>query len=80
MPGLYGGPDSGISLTSISQMKDALTEAGKPGNAPACSSAFVVYSAAPHAFHADYRPSYRKVAAEEGFQRALDWFKIYGVA
>ena len=78
--GLYGGQDGGIPLTSVNQMKDALADAGKQGNAPARSSEFVVYPAAPHAFHADYRPSYRKEAAEDGFQRALDWFKTHGVA
>ena len=78
--GLYGGQDSGIPLTSVNQMKDALAQAGKQGNAPAAASEFVVYPAAPHAFHADYRPSYRKDAAEDGFKRALDWFKTHGVA
>ena len=35
---------------------------------------------APHAFHADYRPSYRKEAAEDGWKRCLEWFKSHGVA
>jgi carboxymethylenebutenolidase len=33
-----------------------------------------------HAFHADYRPSYRKEAADDGWKRALEWFKANGVA
>lgn len=78
--GLYGGQDGGIPLTSINQMKDALAQAGAKGNAAAKASEFVVYPQAPHAFHADYRPSYRKDAAEDGFKRALDWFKAKGVA
>jgi carboxymethylenebutenolidase len=78
--GLYGGQDSGIPLTTINQMKDALAEAGKKGNAAARASEFVVYPGAPHAFHADYRPSYQKEAAEDGFKRALAWFKTHGVA
>ncbi len=78
--GLYGGQDSGIPLTTVNQMKDALAEAGAKGNKAAAASEFVVYPQAPHAFHADYRPSYRKDAAEDGFKRALDWFKIHGVA
>ena len=78
--GLYGGQDSGIPLTTVNQMKDALADAGAKGNQAAKASEFVVYKDAPHAFHADYRPSYRKAAADEGFQRALDWFKTYGVA
>jgi len=78
--GLYGGEDRGIPLTTINQMKDALAEAGAKGNAAAKASEFVVYREAPHAFHADYRPSYRKEAAEDGFKRALAWFKAKGVA
>lgn len=74
--GLYGGADTGISLESVAQMKAAL--AG--GNAAAKASQFVVYPEAPHAFHADYRPSYRKDAAEDGWQRCLAWFKAHGVA
>ncbi len=78
--GLYGGQDGGIPLTTVNQMKDALAEAGAKGNAAARASEFVVYKDAPHAFHADYRPSYRKEPAEDGFKRALDWFKAHGVA
>ena len=64
--GLYGGQDGGIPLTTVNQMKDALADAGAKGNKAAQASEFVVYPAAPHAFHADYRPSYRKDAAEDG--------------
>ena len=78
--GLYGGQDGGIPVTTINQMKDALAEAGAKGNAAAKASEFVVYKDAPHAFHADYRPSYRKEAAEDGFKRALAWFKAHGVS
>jgi carboxymethylenebutenolidase len=77
--GLYGGQDGGIPLTTVNQMKDALAEAGAKGNKAAAASEFVVYPEAPHAFHADYRPSYRKEAAEDGFKRALNWFKTHGV-
>ncbi len=77
--GLYGGQDGGIPLTTVNQMKDALAAAGAKGNKAAKASEFVVYSQAPHAFHADYRPSYRKDAAEDGFKRALAWFKVNGV-
>jgi carboxymethylenebutenolidase len=47
--------------------------------AAAKGSGFVIYLDAPHAFHADYRPSYRKEAADDGFKRALAWFKTNGV-
>ncbi len=78
--GLYGGEDSGIPLTTVNQMKEALAEAGAKGNKAAAASEFVVYRDAPHAFHADYRPSYRKDAAQDGFKRAIAWFKAHGVA
>ena len=76
--GLYGGQDSGIPLSTVNQMKDALAAAGT--NANATASQFVVYPDAPHAFHADYRSSYRKEPAEDGFNRALNWFRTHGVA
>lgn len=78
--GLYGGEDRGIPLTTINQMKDALAQAGTKGNKAAQMSEFEVYRDAPHAFHADYRPSFRKDAAEDGFARALAWFRKHGVA
>ncbi len=74
--GLYGGQDSGIPLGTVEKMKAALAA----GSAAAKKSEFVVYPDAPHAFHADYRPSYRKDAAEDGWRRALAWFKAQGVA
>ena len=74
--GLYGGADTGIPLDGVEKMKVALAA----GNAAAKASQFVVYQDAPHAFHADYRPSYRKEAAEDGWKRCLAWFKQHGVA
>ena len=73
--GLYGGADTGIPLDTVDKMKTALAA----GNAAAKASTFVVYPDAPHAFHADYRPSFRKEAAEDGWKRALAWFKTHGV-
>jgi carboxymethylenebutenolidase len=74
--GLYGGADTGIPLESVERMKAALAQ----GSAAARASSFVVYPEAPHAFHADYRPSYRQAAAEDGWRRCLDWFQRHGVA
>ena len=74
--GLYGGQDPGIPLQTVEEMKAALAT----GSAAAKNSEFVIYPDAPHAFHADYRPSYRKPAAEDGWQRTLAWFKAHGVA
>jgi len=74
--GLYGSADAGIPLDTVERMKEAL--AG--GSAAARKSEFVVYPDAPHAFNADYRPSYRKDAADDGWKRCLAWFKAHGVA
>ena len=74
--GLYGGQDGGIPLDTVDKMKVALAS----GSAAAKASQFVVYPDAPHAFHADYRPSFRKEAAEDGWSRAVAWFKANGVA
>jgi carboxymethylenebutenolidase len=74
--GLYGGADTGIPLDTVERMKTALA-AGSPA---ARRSEFHVYPDAPHAFHADYRPSFRKEAAEDGWKRCLGWFRTHGVA
>jgi len=74
--GLYGGADTGIPLDTVERMKAALA-AGSPA---ARRSEFHVYADAPHAFHADYRPSFRKEAAEDGWKRCLAWFRTHGVA
>ncbi|HET7527094.1 MAG TPA: dienelactone hydrolase family protein [Burkholderiaceae bacterium] len=73
--GLYGGADTGIPVETVDKMKAALA-AGGPA---ARRSEFVVYPEAPHAFNADYRPSYRREAAEDGWKRCLAWFKANGV-
>ena len=73
--GLYGGADTGIGLDTVDAMKAALAS----GPAPAKASQFVVYPDTPHAFHADYRPSYRKEAAQDGWARLTQWLKKYGV-
>lgn len=70
--GLYGGKDQGITADDIETMRDALKQAGS-------RSTLHVYPEAPHAFHADYRPTYRKDAAEDGWARMLAWFKANGV-
>ena len=70
--GLYGGKDQGIPLSDVDDMKSDLKSAQS-------KSEIVVYPEAPHGFHADYRQSYRKEAAEDGWQRMLTWFAKYGV-
>ncbi len=71
--GLYGGADNGIPNDTVEKMKAALKEAGKPGD-------IVLYPETPHGFHADYRPTYRKDKAEDGWKRLLEWFGTHGVA
>ena len=73
--GLYGGADSGIPQTMVDRMNAGLLAFGKDKQ-----SMIHVYPDMPHAFHADYRPSYRKEAAEVGWKRMLAWFKKHGVA
>jgi carboxymethylenebutenolidase len=70
--GLYGGKDQGIPQESVEAMRAALKKAGS-------TSELVVYPDAGHAFHADYRPSYRKDAAEDGWKRLKAWLKSHGV-
>jgi carboxymethylenebutenolidase len=74
--GLYGEKDGGIPLDTVEKMKTALAA----GSVAAKRSEFVVYPDAPHAFHADYRPSYRAAAAQDGWARCLAWFKAQGLA
>ena len=71
--GLYGGADAGIPNESVERMRQALAAAGKRAE-------IHTYPGAPHAFFADYRPSYRKAAAEDGWKRMLEWFRSHGVA
>jgi carboxymethylenebutenolidase len=66
--GLYGEADQGIPVAQVEAMKAALQAAGKKAE-------FKIYPAAPHGFHADYRPSYRKEAAEDAWNRLVAWFK-----
>jgi carboxymethylenebutenolidase len=71
--GLYGGADAGIPSETIEQMRQALKATRQP-------SEIIVYPDAPHGFNADYRDSYRKDAATDGWRRMVEWFKTHGVA
>ena len=77
--GLYGGADTGISLESVEQMRAALAQAA-PNNPAAKASMIEVYPDTPHAFHADYRASYREGPAKDGWEKCIAWFKKNGVA
>lgn len=71
--GLYGGKDTGIALDTVEQMRTALKTAK-------VDAQIIVYPDAPHAFYADYRPSYVEADAKDAWQKLLAWFKKYGVA
>ena len=60
--GLYGAEDTGIKVEQVKEMEEKLKAAGK-------TAEFHIYPGAPHGFHADYRPSYRKEAAEDAWKR-----------
>jgi len=68
--GLYGGADLGIPVADVKEMEAALRAADK-------TAEFVVYPGAPHAFFADYRPSYRPDAAKDAWGRCVAWFNKY---
>ncbi|MBN8455605.1 dienelactone hydrolase family protein [Accumulibacter sp.] len=70
--GLYGAKDQGIPVSDVEDMKADLAKAGKRAE-------FVVYPESGHAFHADYRPSYRAEDAADGWRRLLAWFKASGL-
>ena len=70
--GLYGAADTGIPVESVERMRAACKAANK-------TCEIVIYPDTPHGFNADYRPSFRKEAAEDGWKRMLEWFKKYGV-
>jgi carboxymethylenebutenolidase len=74
--GLYGGLDQGIPLDTVDKMRAALAAASSQASQ---ASNIHVYDNAPHAFNADYRPSYRKQEAEDGWQRMQSWFRQNGV-
>ncbi len=71
--GLYGAEDASIPIADVEKMREALKAAGNT------ASEIIVYPGAPHAFFADYRPNYRKEAAEDGWKQMQAWFRKYGV-
>ena len=74
--GLYGRADTGIPMESLALMQNKLRDS-KNKAAKACN--FVTYEDTGHAFHADYRATYSKFPAENGWEHALAWFKQHGV-
>ena len=74
--GLYGAKDTVITEDVRDTMKTALEKSKNP---KAHASRIIVYPNSGHAFHADYRPSYVKADAEDGWKKCLAWFKDHGV-
>ena len=72
--GLYGAKDGSIPVDLIDRMKAGLKAFGNDGHVQ-----FQIYPNSGHAFHADYRDTYVKADAEDGWKRMLGWFKKYGV-
>ena len=70
--GLYGGKDASIPLEDVETMREAVADAGKRAD-------IIVYPEAGHAFHADYRPSFRAADAANGWARMLEWFRANGL-
>lgn len=70
--GLYGGKDNSIPLESVERMKTLLATGDS-------HSDIHVYTDAPHAFFADYRPSYRKEAADDAWERLQGWLTNNGM-
>ncbi len=68
--GLYGAQDAGIPVAEVQAAAAKAASAGK-------TVQIHVFDDAPHGFHADYRPSYRKADAEAGWQEMLQWFSKY---
>lgn len=74
--GLYGAKDTVITEDARDALKEALAKSKNP---KARASRIIVYPNSGHAFHTDYRPSYVKADAEDGWKKCLAWFKDHGV-
>lgn len=68
--GLYGAEDLGIPVADVKTLESKMKAAGR-------TAEFVIYPGAPHAFFADYRPSYRPEAAKDAWGRCIAWFGKY---
>jgi carboxymethylenebutenolidase len=68
--GLYGENDKSPTPDDAKKFIEMVKK-----NNPA--DEIVIYPGAGHAFHADYRPSYNKAAADDGWKRCTGWFEKY---
>jgi len=65
--GLFGEEDRNPPPEDVRKFEELLKRHNK-------NVEIVLYKGAGHAFHADYRPSYRAEAAKDGWARCLAWF------
>jgi carboxymethylenebutenolidase len=70
--GLYGAKDQGIPVETVQRQAQTLAASSNPASK---ASSIHLYPEAGHAFFADYRPSFHKESAEDGWKRTLEWFK-----
>ncbi len=70
--GLYGGKDPSIDLADVRATAQAARQSGQ-------TVEIKVFDDAGHGFHADYRATYNRAAAEQGWADALAWFRTHGV-
>jgi carboxymethylenebutenolidase len=68
--GLFGEEDKSPTPEDVRKFEAALKQHNQ-------NVEMVIYPHAGHAFHADYRPSYRAEAAQDGWGRCVAWFKRY---
>jgi carboxymethylenebutenolidase len=72
--GLYGELDKNPPPDDAKKFGEMLKQHGNK------NVEIVVYPGASHGFHADYRPSYNKAAADDGWKRCVAWLKKYETA
>ena len=71
--GLYGGKDDSIHPADVQAAAQVARDAGH-------TVEIKMFPDAGHGFHADYRTTYNKPAAEQGWADCLAWLKSHGVA
>jgi carboxymethylenebutenolidase len=69
--GLYGETDQNPKPEDDKKFEEMLKQHGNK------NVEIVIYPGAGHGFHADYRPSYNKEAADDAWKRCTGWFNKY---
>lgn len=70
--GLYGGADEGIKVEDVEKAASIARAAGQEVK-------IEVFPGAPHGFHADYRATYDRDAAERAWAETTAWFRAHNV-